>query len=70
MLKYKYTYHIMAEEQKMNNPFIKELEPGKAAEDRIAAQFARVLFWSRLAAILALPGALYVFWKIVCSIIR
>jgi len=42
----------------------------KAAEDRITSQFARVLFWSRLAAILALPGALYVFWKIVRSIIR
>jgi hypothetical protein len=37
----------------------------KAAEDRIASQFSRVIFWSRLAAILALPGALYVCWRIV-----
>jgi hypothetical protein len=40
----------------------------KAAEDRISAQFTRVVFWSRLAAILALPGALYVLWRIVRSI--
>lgn len=42
----------------------------KAAEERIAAQFARVIFWSRLAAILALPGALYVVWQIVRSMYR
>ncbi|HEX9020837.1 MAG TPA: hypothetical protein VF903_06210 [Nitrospirota bacterium] len=37
----------------------------KEAEERIEAQFTRVVFWSRLAAILALPGALYVLWQIV-----
>jgi len=37
----------------------------KAAEDRVAAQFSRAIYWSRLAAMLALPGALYVCWRIV-----
>ena len=40
----------------------------KAAEEKIAAQFSRAIFWSRLAAVLALPGALYVVWRIVRSI--
>ena len=37
----------------------------KETEDRIAAQFSRAIFWSRIAAALALPGALYVFWQMV-----
>jgi hypothetical protein len=37
----------------------------KAAEDRITAQFSKAILWSRLAAILALPGALYVCWRII-----
>jgi hypothetical protein len=37
----------------------------KAAEDRLAAQFSEAIFWSRLAAFLAIPGALYVCWRIV-----
>lgn len=32
----------------------------KAAEDKLS----RAIFWSRLAAVLALPGALYTCWKI------
>jgi hypothetical protein len=40
----------------------------KAAEDKIAAQFSKAIFWSRLAAILALPGALSVIGRIVLSI--
>lgn len=40
----------------------------KLAEDKIASQFSKAIFWSRLAAILALPGALYVIWRIVLSI--
>ena len=40
----------------------------KAAEDKVSAQFSKAIFWSRLAAILALPGALYVIWRIVLSI--
>jgi len=39
----------------------------KLEEERIGSQFARAIFWSRLAAILALPGALYVIWRIVLS---
>jgi len=39
----------------------------KASEDRITAQFAKAVFWSRIAAVLALPGALYVCWKILRS---
>ena len=35
----------------------------KSAESRILSQFSRAIFWSRLAAILALPGALFVFWQ-------
>lgn len=42
----------------------------KVAEEKIESQFTRAIFWSRLAAILALPGALYVFWQIVNSIYR
>lgn len=37
----------------------------KAAEERISSQISRSVFWSRLAAVLALPGALYVLWRIV-----
>ena len=40
----------------------------KSAEDKIAAQFSNAIFWSRLAALLALPGALYVVWKVFLSI--
>jgi len=40
----------------------------KMADDKIESQFSRVIFWSRLAAILALPGALYVIWQIIFSI--
>ncbi len=39
----------------------------KAADDKVSAQFARAIFWSRLAAILALPGALYAIWRIFLS---
>ena len=39
----------------------------KSAEDKISSQFSKAIFWSRLAAILALPGALYVIWRIVIS---
>jgi hypothetical protein len=38
------------------------------ADDKIESQFSKAIFWSRLAAILALPGALYVIWQIVRSI--
>jgi hypothetical protein len=37
----------------------------KSAEDKISAQFAKAIFWSRLAALLALPGALFVVWRLV-----
>ncbi|MGE5174251.1 MAG: hypothetical protein ACM3MD_10545 [Betaproteobacteria bacterium] len=40
----------------------------KAAEDKVSAQFSKAIFWSRLAAILALPGALYVVWRVVLLI--
>jgi len=40
----------------------------KAAEDKISAQFTKAIFWGRLAAILALPGALFVLWRIFRSI--
>lgn len=40
----------------------------KAAEEKITYQFGKAVFWSRLAAILALPGALYVLWQIVHSL--
>jgi hypothetical protein len=40
----------------------------KTAEDNISSQFSKAVFWSRLAAILALPGALFVIWRIVLSI--
>ena len=40
----------------------------RSAEDILSAQFSKAIFWSRLAAILALPGALFVFWRIVLSI--
>jgi hypothetical protein len=36
----------------------------KKAEDKISSQFARAIFWSRLAALLALPGALFVLWQL------
>lgn len=36
----------------------------KKAEDKIASQFSRAIFWSRLAALLALPGALFVLWRL------
>jgi hypothetical protein len=40
----------------------------KSAEDKISASFSKAIFWSRLAALLALPGALFVVWYIVQSI--
>jgi hypothetical protein len=40
----------------------------KAAEDKISAQFSKAIFWSRFAAMLALPGALYVLWRIFHSL--
>jgi hypothetical protein len=40
----------------------------KSVEDKISAQFAKAIFWSRLAALLALLGALFVVWRIVLSI--
>jgi hypothetical protein len=36
----------------------------KAEEDKIS----KAVFWSRIAALLALPGAMYVFWRIGRSI--
>ncbi|HEY6010240.1 MAG TPA: hypothetical protein VIX18_02125 [Nitrospirota bacterium] len=55
-----------SEEHEMHTRAVAELSKReKAAEDRIAAQFSKAVFWSRLAAILALPGALYVCWRIV-----
>jgi hypothetical protein len=54
------------EEHEFHTRAITELSKReKAAEDRIAAQFAKAIFWSRLAAILAVPGALYVCWRII-----
>ena len=40
----------------------------KSAEDKILAQFSKAIFWSRVAALLALPGALFVVWRVVQSI--
>ena len=40
----------------------------KSAEDKISAQFSKAIFWSRVAALLALPGALFVVWRVVQSI--
>jgi hypothetical protein len=40
----------------------------RSAEDKIKSQFSKAIFWSRLAAILALPGALFVFWQIFLTI--
>jgi hypothetical protein len=40
----------------------------KLAEDKIASQFSKAIFWSRIAAILALPGALFVIWRIFISV--
>jgi hypothetical protein len=40
----------------------------KVAEDKISAQFSKAIFWSRLAAMMALPGALFVLWRIFLSI--
>jgi hypothetical protein len=36
----------------------------KLAEDKISSHFSKAIFWSRLAAILALPGALFVLWQL------
>lgn len=61
---FKYT-----EEHEIHTRAVAELSKReKAAEDRIASQFTKAIFWSRLAALLALPGALYVFWKILRSL--
>ncbi|HWR73885.1 MAG TPA: hypothetical protein VN604_12005 [Nitrospirota bacterium] len=60
---FKYT-----EEHEIHTRAVAELSKReKAAEDRIADQFTKAIFWSRLAAILAFPGALYVVWKIVLA---
>jgi hypothetical protein len=40
----------------------------RSAEDRISAQFSKAIFWSRVAALLALPGALFVVWRVFQSI--
>ena len=40
----------------------------KSAEEKLSSQFSKAIFWSRLAAILALPGALYVIWRIVLAL--
>jgi hypothetical protein len=40
----------------------------KSAESKVLSQFSRAIFWSRLAAILALPGALFVFWQMFLAI--
>ena len=54
------------EEHEVHTRAVAELSKReKAAEDRIAAQFTKAIFWSRLAALLALPGALFVCWRIV-----
>jgi hypothetical protein len=55
-----------SEEHEIHTRAVAELtKREKAAEDRIAAKFTKAIFWSRLAALLALPGALYVCWRIV-----
>lgn len=55
-----------AEEHEFHTRAVSELSKReKAAEDRITAQFAKAIFWSRVAAILALPGAVYVCWRII-----
>jgi hypothetical protein len=54
------------EEHEFHTRAVSELtKREKAAEDRVTAQFSKAIFWSRLAAVLALPGALYVCWRIV-----
>jgi len=40
----------------------------KLAEEKLLHQFSKAVFWSRLAAILALPGALFVIWWLVRSV--
>jgi hypothetical protein len=40
----------------------------KSAEDKMSAQFSKAIFWSRVAALLALPGALFVVWRVVLSL--
>ena len=53
------------EEHEIHTRAVAELSKReKEAEDRITAQFTKAIFWSRLAAIFALPGALYVCWRI------
>jgi hypothetical protein len=39
----------------------------KMAEEKIASQFSKAIFWSRLAAILALTGLIFVLWLIFLS---
>jgi hypothetical protein len=61
---FKYT-----EEHEIHTRAVAELSKReKAAEDRIETQFSKAIFWSRLAAILALPGALYVLGKLIRSL--
>jgi len=58
------------EEHEVHTRAVAELSKReKAEEEKIASQFAKVIFWSRLAAALAFPGALYVFWQIVRSML-
>ena len=40
----------------------------KLAEDKIASQFSKAIFWSKLAAILALAGLIFVLWLVFLSI--
>ncbi|MGC1454255.1 MAG: hypothetical protein WA946_03590 [Nitrospirota bacterium] len=40
----------------------------KSEESKVLSQFSRAIFWSRLAAILALPGALFVFWQMFLAV--
>jgi len=39
----------------------------KKAEEKIASQFSKAIFWSKLAALLALTAALLVLWLIFLS---
>jgi seryl-tRNA(Sec) selenium transferase len=58
-----------AEEHEIHTRAVAELSKReKEADDRISAQFSKAIFWSRLAAILALPSALYLFWKLMRSL--
>jgi hypothetical protein len=54
-----------AEEHEFYTRALSELSKReKKAEDKISSQFSKAIFWSRLAALLALPGALFVLWRL------